>query len=194
MDTAGIGHTVRVCVVYVPEDGKVPELLLVLEKPEYRVDAGLVWKMPGGGYEPNEDKGLIETALRELLEEAGIYIQEESLSIDHAIWVYGPSKDPNCNQHIKNLFLLPVKRKPEQTGNDLDSDIKAVRWFPISDLPSENRPVEGAPLASSHWGYLHRIFTDSTNRQSLDAAGLNDKRIEGIIKVWRERGNLLNPA
>lgn len=194
MDITNIGHTVRVCVVYVPEDGKVPEILLVLERPIYLFEADMVWKIPGGEYEPQKDKGFVEAALRELLEEAGIFIHEDRLSVDHVIGVYGPSRNPNFDRHVRNLFMVPVKRKPKQVNNNLDPDIIAVRWFPISDLPSEKRPVEGAPLASSHWGYLHRIFTDSINRQALNAAGLNDRRIEGIIKAWRKRGKLLNPA
>ena len=198
MEALKVAHTVRVCHI-IPHGIRVPEILLVLEKPEFRLPQGfkerhaeLVWKMPGGGYEQTKDFDLIAAARREYKEEVSHEIPPLALSKDFSYCCTSESKIPRFDRHITDTFLWLTRECPKVRSGD--SCIMATCWFPLSRLPSEKRLEGGAPLAAGHWRHLYGLFSNAACKQALLAAGITDVRQEEIIESWQRHGNLTLPA
>jgi len=176
----------RVVMIYIPlDENKIPEILLVREKPEKSHGAKHVRTAPGGGYDPNEDNGNVKiTGEREFFEETGIKLGPDVLDEDLSHRFPGKSL-PRFASHEVHVFLVVTRHK--STPSPQDEDIIAAKWFRLSRLPSEAFPEDGAPLASSSWVQLRTLFRNKRCQQLLDGAGVGEKRINGILKSWKKR-------
>ena len=189
-----IALSARVAMIYVPSDNKTPEILLVREKPEKSRGAPELWTIPGGGHKQRKDRNNIEiTAAREFFEETGIELSPNTLDIGQSYVHQGQSLEPRFQNHVVHAFLVVTRHK--QDPSPQDDDILEAKWFPLSRLPNETAPEGGVPLSSSSWRQLGALLKDRHYRQLLHAAGVNEKRIQGIFTSWKKRQGLkLTPA
>jgi len=126
-----IGHDllpmVGVCAVVLDDDGR---LLLTRRR-----DSGR-WAPVGGIVEPGEQPAI--TAVREVLEEAGVEARVERLV---SIVADPPTAYPNGDQ-VQFLTLLFVLRYVRGDAAVSDDENLEVAWFPIDDRPAVNEMNE----------------------------------------------------
>ena len=91
------------------------------------------WALPGGFMEM--DESIERCAVRELMEETGLAVDEKRLRL---IGVYSaPGRDPR-GRTVTAAYSIDVEDDPQATAGD---DAAEVRWWPVSALP---------PLAFDH--------------------------------------------
>ena len=91
------------------------------------------WALPGGFMEM--DESIERCAVRELMEETGLAVDEKRLRL---IGVYSaPGRDPR-GRTVTAAYRIDVEDDPQATAGD---DAAEVRWWPVSALP---------PLAFDH--------------------------------------------
>ena len=87
------------------------------------------WLLPGGGVERGE--ALVQSAIRELREEAGIVAEEEPVL--HGIFL-------NDAQFIGDHVACFVVRRFREAGFTANSEIAEARFFPVGALPDGTTP------------------------------------------------------
>lgn len=91
------------------------------------------WALPGGFMEM--DESIERCAVRELMEETGLAVDEKRLRL---IGVYSaPGRDPR-GRTVTAAYRIDVEDDPQAMAGD---DAAEVRWWPVSALP---------PLAFDH--------------------------------------------
>ncbi len=80
-----------------------------------------VWVLPGGGVDPNEEPE--RAIVREILEETGFHVKMSRL-----VGVYSPINRLARFTHLYECQILAGQPTPS-------SETKAVRFFPMNDLP-----------------------------------------------------------
>lgn len=115
--------------------------VLLAQRPDGKPMAGL-WEFPGGKLEPGEPP---ETALvRELREELGIMVREESLKpLNFASFSY-----PDFH------LLMPLFACREWSGDLIPLEKQKISWVKVTDLKRYDAPSADIPLfehlASGH--------------------------------------------
>ncbi len=131
---AGVGVVVR-----------GPEEAILLEK---RRDCGW-WGLPGGKVEPGES--LMDTAVREVLEETGLTVE-----ITHLIGVYsnpdGRIVTYPDNGDVVQLIDVVVGARVLSGRIRCSEESEDVRFFSASQLPTEIVPPARQPIADAFQG------------------------------------------
>jgi ADP-ribose pyrophosphatase YjhB (NUDIX family) len=152
-----VSYSAGVAFLWMPYR-QTPKLLLVLERggERNRQTEGedfvepRVWKMPGGHYDPNRDRDLVDTAVREFIEETGRLIRRDQIDIRSCFSVRIRSKRPGSIYHEDVVFLVKSKEEPRrfrEPGANTEED----HFFPVYDLPTGALPEDrGAELSLSH--------------------------------------------
>jgi 8-oxo-dGTP pyrophosphatase MutT (NUDIX family) len=109
------------------------------------------WGIPGGYTEPNEK--IEETIRRETLEETGIKLGNIKL-----VNVYsGPElfyKYPNGDQ-VYNVSIVYITNEYKQIEKEIDDEGYEIRFFPISELPSDISPPIIPIISDLQKGLIH---------------------------------------
>lgn len=92
--------------------------------------------LPGGKWDASKDlRGAQDTARRELGEETGYWLPEQSLSRLIYIATYDtPGRDPRGN-YTSVAFLLQFDTFPELLGGNPD-EVSEYSWFSLESLPT----------------------------------------------------------
>ncbi|MCX7348566.1 MAG: NUDIX domain-containing protein [Alphaproteobacteria bacterium] len=117
--TRGMTLGTRVLVL----KGEPPEVLLV------RHGYAPGWLLPGGGVERGET--LVDSAIREVLEEAGIVAEEAPVL--HGFYL-------NDAQFVGDHVACYVLRRFREAGFTPNAEIAEARFFPAAALPETTTP------------------------------------------------------
>jgi 8-oxo-dGTP pyrophosphatase MutT (NUDIX family) len=113
-------------IIVLRDSERGPEVLLVERNPEQRFMGG-AWVFPGGATHA-EDAGELETAIRELEEEAGIVLAENSEPVRFSRWITPAEADLRFDTHF---FLV---RAPDGAEAAVDGrECVAARWIRPQD-------------------------------------------------------------
>ena len=121
-----------------------PRVLLIQRKKD--PFAG-TWALPGGFVDENEK--LADAARRELLEEAGVAVDD----LEQHYTAGDPGRDPR-GWTVSVVYLARVQ--PNELKPIAADDAEAVAWFPLEKLPK---------LAFDHAMILARVRTRLADRQ-----------------------------
>lgn len=115
-----------VFVVLLKEEGDATEILLVENAPKYLPNGALKpkgWGLPGGGVDGGE--GEKRTAVREVLEETGYVLEQDSVTLlDYEM---------RSNHMVLVVTGKIASGRIKTTAGD---DTITAAWFPINRLPS----------------------------------------------------------
>lgn len=115
-----------VFVALLKEEGDVTEILLVENAPKYLPNGALKpkgWGLPGGGIDG--DEGEKHTAAREVLEETGYVLDQESVTLmDYEM----------RNNHM--VLVVTGKITGGRIKTTAGDDTITAAWFPVNRLPS----------------------------------------------------------
>jgi 8-oxo-dGTP pyrophosphatase MutT (NUDIX family) len=109
-------------LILLRDSSKGPEVLLVQRNPAQRFMGG-AWVFPGGALHA-EDRSLVSTALRELEEEAGVRIDEESALVPFSRWITPAQAKIRFDTHF-----FVAKAPPEAEARPDGSECVAARWM-----------------------------------------------------------------
>ncbi|HBA52301.1 MAG: hypothetical protein UX53_C0027G0004 [Candidatus Azambacteria bacterium GW2011_GWB2_46_37] len=116
-----------VFVALMREEGDATEILLVENAPKYLPNGALKpkgWGMPGGGVDG--DEGEKHTAAREVLEETGYVLEQDSVTLlDYEM---------RGNNHM--VLIVTGKIAGGRIKTTAGDDTITAAWFPINRLPS----------------------------------------------------------
>lgn len=194
--------TARIAYVYVDSQGSA-WMPLVLQRPGELIpqkDGSTYtekrfWKVPGGKFEPVGDKDILHTASREFLEETGIFVSPDKLSLDLSVEFEMPSRrldfDKPAGEHIahRNIFFLYVTdKKPSLPLRPRDDkEVEKARLFKLNNLVHLLYLYEGAVLAPSHRDKLAFLFSNSRCRTLLAAAGVTPAEVKAVLGLTRNK-------
>ena len=125
--------TVDIAIVTIEAN---PKVLLIQRKAE---PCAGKWALPGGFVDENER--LIDAARRELREETGL----DQLDLEQFRAFGDPDRDPR-GWTVTVVYMARVR--PKERKPKAGDDAKAVKWFPLNDLPD---------LAFDHEEILDRV-------------------------------------
>ena len=142
-----------------------PEVLLVKRNPEQRFMGG-AWVFPGGATHA-EDAGELETAVRELEEEAGIALTDDTEPVRFSRWITPAEVELRFDTHF---FVV---RAPEGAQPAVDgSECVDARWI---------RPQEA--LAAGDLGDLKLVFPTIKHLEEL----ARFRSVEEALETARSR-------
>lgn len=192
--------TARIAYVYIDQNG-VSWMPLVLQRPGELIrqkDGSTYtekrfWKVPGGKFEAGVDADIFHTASREFLEETGIFVSPDKLSLDFSVEFEMPSRrldfDKPAGEDVahRNIFFLYVtKSKTDSRLQPTDgSEIEKAMLFKLQGLLSLLYLYEGAVMAPSHRDKLAFLFSSKKCRTLLSAAGVTDKEVDTVRSLSR---------
>ncbi|QKW55047.1 NUDIX domain-containing protein [Streptomyces buecherae] len=114
-------YTADTVVITAGTTGQV--LLIQRDWPPYQG----CWALPGGHQDPGETS--LQAAIRELREETGVHLHTSAL---HEIGTWAaPGRDPR-GPYSTTAYVATV---PATTRIVAGTDARAVRWWPLHDLP-----------------------------------------------------------
>jgi len=97
------------------------------------------WDFPGGGLEQGES--LVETAVREAAEEAGLTLRSEDVTL-----VYAATRPSSKGEVSVNRFVFATVLKNSYTPT-LSYEHEEYTWVPIDEVPTVfSHPVYAAAL------------------------------------------------
>ncbi len=160
-----VSYAASVIYIHTPLHMK-PEVFLVKTKKQEipQKDGSLYqkesqWQFPGGQFDPL-DHDLIDTAIREAMEEAGLIIAREELEKASRISHKGKSDRPGSEWHEVTTFLVVSECVPKFICSD-DPSIVADGWFKLKSVLSVRRPIFwGVPMSYRHWLRIHFFKND----------------------------------
>jgi len=141
-----------------------PELLLVLQRAgekNAQKTGGVfveekVWKMPMGHFDPEKDKNLAATALREFEEESGFSFDENLINEELSVALRISSERPGAQFHEDKFFLVIAENGLKPAEVKRDEVIEGARFFPLKSLPDgKSLGSEGAALS---WGHRKKLM------------------------------------
>src|SRR4051794_71889 len=112
-----------------------PEVLLVQRNPAQRFMGG-AWVFPGGALHP-EDSSHLRTALRELEEEAGVTLDDDSALVPFSRWITPAQARIRFDTHF---FAVPAP--PDAEARPDGSECVAARWLRPEDALEAHRRDE----------------------------------------------------
>ena len=131
-------------IIITATDHSIPHILFIQRGKEPFMN---MYALPGGFIEMHED--LIESAVRELIEETGLDIAEL-----HQFKTYGtPGRDPRGRTISVVFYCDTLSFIPPTTAGD---DAAQTQWFPLNQIP---------PLAFDHNkiidDFVHHYFNNN---------------------------------
>lgn len=88
-----------------------------------------LWSIPGGGWE-YDDKTLVDTARREMMEETGFNLPEDKKNLLHEMW----SMDVFAFKF--KVFAIRIKKKKFPRSC---FEFSMTKWFDINHIPAEEQ-------------------------------------------------------
>ena len=122
-------------LILLRDSGEGPEVLLVQRNPEQRFMGG-AWVFPGGALQP-DDRGHLHTALRELKEEAGVAIEDESAPVPFSRWITPAEAKIRFDTRFF-VAAAPPGAEPRPDG----SECVDARWIRPADALAAHRRDE----------------------------------------------------
>lgn len=142
---------VQVAACYLEIDGK----LLLLQQASHKLEPGR-WGVPGGKLEKEETPE--QAAVRELLEETGIFLERSSqVQYVGALYVRKPTVD-----YVYHLLQVQVDRRPDIC---LSNEHESYKWASLKDL-------EDMPLMSGGkeiLGFYRKMLIKNRSGASVNA-------------------------
>ena len=128
-------------MIFIAKGESGPEILLLKRKKNPNDKWSGQICLPGGMAE-KDDEDLLETAIREAKEEAGIEVDRGSIVL--ALDPVSPSNSPSLKV---SPFVAKIEEKPEVKPGD---EIEDAAWVPISALKEVDPKAYGL---SGEWAY-----------------------------------------
>ena len=169
-------------------EGLVPRIILILQKAGEKnlLKGGRFfierrnWKMPMGHFDPKIDSDLIDTAIREFKEEAGLEVKRSQLSMKRSAILRIRSDRPGQEFHEDRFFLVISDEEPKKAEKaELDEVIELVQEFPLDTLPLDNSPASGATLAMGQRRKLAVLLLEC--QKDLSVAGLTLDSLKKVL-------------
>ena len=167
------------------------ELLLVKRNPQARFMGG-AWVFPGGAVDRNEGEGevaLRAAALRELAEEAGIWLRSPEELVPFSRWITPPQVKIRFDTWFY-LAAFPDDAEPHVDGNE----VVDARWY---------EPIEA--LGAGERGELLLVFPTIKHLEQLSgfgsmnallsyATGLEIRPVEPHVVLSGEQARVVLPG
>src|SRR3954447_12115439 len=188
LNTSGAETVPRLAasVIVLRGDGEALDVLLVRRTPRARFMGG-VWVFPGGAVDPGEDER--DAAVRELLEEAAVTIDEPDELVRFSQWITPAEVKIRFDTHFF-LAPLPAGAEPAIDGEE----IVDLGWFAPGDALEAYARGE-LPLVFPTIKHLEQLALFHSVDELLDhARGLEVRAIEPKVVMSGDSPRVLLPG